>query len=49
MTGDELEELKSIILAGLNAGNGDGEWEALVNAADILGIKYDDETNEYGR
>jgi len=47
VTGDELAELKSIILAGLNAGNGDGEWDALVKAADILGIEYDDDEEDW--
>lgn len=47
MTEQQLEELRSIILAGLNAGTGDGEWEALVNAADLLGIEYDDYEDQY--
>lgn len=42
-----LEDLKDTIKAGLNAGNGDGEWEALVNAGDLLGLEYDEEEDKY--
>lgn len=43
----KLGQLRDIIKAGLNAGNGDGEWEALVDAGDLLGLQYDEEENEY--
>lgn len=43
----QLAELKEIIKAGLNASNGDGEWEALVNAGDLLGLEYDEEEGKY--
>jgi len=42
-----LRELRGTIQAGLNAGNGDGEWEALVNAGDLLGLEYDEEEDKY--
>jgi hypothetical protein len=42
-----LRELRDTIKAGLNAGNGDGEWEALVNAGDLLGLEYDEEEDKY--
>lgn len=42
-----LDELKETIKAGLNAGNGDGEWEALVTAGDLLGLEYDEEEDKY--
>ena len=35
----KLDQLKDIIKAGLNAGNGDGEWEALVDAGALLGTQ----------
>ena len=40
-------ELERIIKAGLNAGNGEGEWEALVDAGDLLGLQYDEEEDKY--
>lgn len=43
----KLDALKDIIKAGLNAGNGDGEWEALVTAGDLLGLEYDEEEDKY--
>lgn len=42
-----LRELREVIKAGLNAGNGDGEWEALVDAGDLLGLEYDEEEDKY--
>lgn len=44
---NKLDGLKEIIKAGLNAGNGDGEWEALVVAGGILGLEYDEEEDNY--
>lgn len=44
---DKLDELRDIIKAGLNAGNGDGEWEALVEAGDLLGLEYNEEEDKY--
>ena len=43
----KLDQLREIIKAGLNAGNGDGEWEALVDAGDLLGLDYDEEEDKY--
>ena len=43
----KLDQLKDIIKAGLNAGNGDGEWEALVDAGSLLGLDYDEEEDKY--
>ena len=43
----KLDQLKDIIKAGLNAGNGDGEWEALVDAGALLGLDYDEEEDKY--
>ena len=42
-----LRDLRDIIKAGLNAGNGDGEWEALVDAGSLLGLDYDEEEDKY--
>lgn len=42
-----LRELRNVIQAGLNAGNGDGEWEALVDAGALLGLDYDEEEDKY--
>jgi hypothetical protein len=44
---EKLTNLREIIKAGLNAGNGDGEWEALVDAAGLLGLEYDEEEDKY--
>lgn len=44
---EKLEQLKDIIQAGLNAGCGDGEWEALVDAGELLGLEYDEEEDRY--
>lgn len=44
----KLEELKATIKDGLNAGNGDGEWSALVDAGTALGLVHDEDTNSYG-
>lgn len=43
----KLRELRDTIKAGLNAGNGDGEWEALVDAGALLGLEYDEEEDKY--
>ena len=42
-----LRDLREVIKAGLNAGNGDGEWESLVDAGDLLGLEYDEEEDKY--
>ena len=42
-----LRELRDVIKAGLNAGNGDGEWESLVDAGSLLGLDYDEEEDKY--
>jgi hypothetical protein len=42
-----LRELRDVIKAGLNAGNGDGEWESLVDAGSLLGLDYDEEGDKY--
>jgi len=42
-----LRDLRDTIQDGLNAGNGDGEWEALVNAGDLLGLDYNEEEDKY--
>jgi|GEM_PF-4410292 len=42
-----LEQLKITIVAGLNVGNGDGEWAALVEAGDLLGLEFNEEEGEY--
>ena len=42
-----LRDLRATIKSGLNAGNGDGEWEALVDAGSLLGLDYDEEEDKY--
>lgn len=44
---EKLTNLREIIKAGLNSGNGDGEWEALVDAAGLLDLEYDEEEDKY--
>ncbi|MGZ4659672.1 MAG: hypothetical protein ACXVYB_00165 [Arthrobacter sp.] len=49
MSGQSLDrdEVKEIVKTGLNSGNGDGEWSALIELADMVGLEYDEEENKY--
>jgi hypothetical protein len=42
-----FDEWRDIARAGLNNGSNDAEHEALTQLADLLGLKYNDETERY--
>lgn len=42
-----FDEWRDIARAGLNANSNDAEHEALTQLADLLGLKYNDDTEEY--
>jgi hypothetical protein len=44
---EKLSGLRDIIQEGLNAGRGDGEWAALVDAGGELGLEYEEEEDKY--
>lgn len=44
---DKWAELREVIQGGVNSPNSDGQWAALTDAARILGLEYDEDSDQY--